>query len=123
MKIKNNSGLKITAIMFTLILTLTGCSTGKTDQELMAEGWVQNPAEQGWIQNPTELGYILPKELPAPVKEGTTEKPYAAVASSINAENLDQYLNRDDVLYIDLRDYKDYAQKHFKNFEDRITEN
>ncbi|GEM_PF-1115058 len=117
MKIKNNSGLKITAIMFALILTLTGCSTGKTDQELMAEGWVQNPAEQGWIQNPTELGYILPKELPAPVKEGTTEKPYAAVASSINAENLDQYLNRDDVLYIDLRDYKDYAQKHFKNFE------
>lgn len=117
MKIKNNSGLKVTAITIALILTMTGCSTGKTDDELIAEGWVQNPAAQGWIQNPTELGYSLQAELPAPAKEGTTENPYTVAAASITAENLDQYLNRDDVVYIDLRDYKDYAQKHFKNFE------
>ena len=42
---------------------------------------------------------------------------YAAGCSSINAENLTEYLNRDDVLYIDLRDYSDYAKKHLRNFE------
>ena len=42
---------------------------------------------------------------------------YAAACSSINAENLHEYLNREDVVYIDLRDYADYAKKHLRNFE------
>jgi len=42
---------------------------------------------------------------------------YAPDCSSINAENLADYLELDDVLYIDLRDYADYAKKHLRNFE------
>lgn len=37
--------------------------------------------------------------------------------SSIDNTNLIEYLGRDDVLYIDIRDYNDYAKKHFRNFE------
>ena len=70
-------------------------------------------------------------ELPAPVDTTKTFKPsnesedteQCAVDStspgcgSINAENLTQYLGRNDVYYIDLRDYEDYAAKHLRNFE------
>lgn len=42
---------------------------------------------------------------------------YAAACSSINAKNLHEYLGRDDVLYIDLRDFSDYSKKHLRNFE------
>lgn len=42
---------------------------------------------------------------------------HAADCSSINADNLDQYLNRLDTVYIDLRDFKDTQSKHFRNFE------
>ena len=69
-------------------------------------------------------------ELPAPVDTTKMYKPskdaaetaceagvYAAACSSINSENLVEYLGREDVLYIDLRDYNDYAKKHLKNFE------
>ena len=60
-----------------------------------------------------------PRQIPAPID--TTKKyvpakdqpeknceagVYAASCSSIGVENLDQYLNRDDVVYIDLRDFK-----------------
>lgn len=45
------------------------------------------------------------------------ENVYSAACSSIGVDNLVNYLNRDDVVYIDLRDYKDYAKKHLKNFE------
>lgn len=76
---------------------LTGCAaTGTT-----------TPEEPG-SEEPVAV------ELPAPSEE---EGNYAADASSINFENLDQYLGRDDVVYIDIRDYNDYAKKHFKNFE------
>lgn len=42
---------------------------------------------------------------------------YTNACAAINAENLVDYLGRDDVLYIDLRDYSDYAKKHLRNFE------
>lgn len=45
------------------------------------------------------------------------EDSYAAGCSSIGTDNLIDYLGRDDVFYVDLRDYSDYAQKHFRNFE------
>lgn len=45
------------------------------------------------------------------------EGSHSAECSSINAENLDQYLDRVDTVYIDLRDYKDTQLKHFRNFE------
>ncbi|MDI9502347.1 MAG: rhodanese-like domain-containing protein [Peptoniphilaceae bacterium] len=42
---------------------------------------------------------------------------YASDCSSVNPDNLIDYMNRDDVLYIDLRDFEDYVKKHFRNFE------
>lgn len=50
-------------------------------------------------------------------EEACKEGVYAAGCSSISVDNLDEYLGLDDVLYIDLRDYSDYSQKHFRNFE------
>ena len=46
-----------------------------------------------------------------------TEDTFLPGCAAINNENLLDYLNRDDVLYIDLRDFGDYAKKHFRNFE------
>lgn len=42
---------------------------------------------------------------------------YAADCSSVNATNLQDWLGLDNVVYIDLRDYADYAKKHLRNFE------
>ena len=42
---------------------------------------------------------------------------FGPTCSAINSENLKQYLGRTDVMYIDLRDYSDYAKKHIRNFE------
>ena len=42
---------------------------------------------------------------------------YSADCSSINKDNLLEYLGREDTVYIDLRDYKDVQQKRFRNFE------
>lgn len=42
---------------------------------------------------------------------------YSPDCSSINKDNLLEYLGRDDTVYIDLRDYTDYLSKHFRNFE------
>ena len=57
---------------------------------------------------------------PDPEKDET--KPCEATiynpgCAAINKDNIDQYLNREDVLYIDTRDYEAYAAKHFRNFE------
>lgn len=73
---------------------------------------------------------VAKKELPAPVDTTLTYKPsedaaetqctedaYVSGCAAINNTNLREYLNRDDVLYIDLRDYSDYAKKHLRNFE------
>lgn len=71
------------------------------------------------------------KELPAPVdttktykpsKDATEEVPceegnFGPTCSAISAANLKEYLNRPDVLYIDTRDYGDFAKKHLRNFE------
>ena len=114
---------KLIALLAAL-LVLAGCSSApaqKTDEELMAEGWVKNPLENGYV--------AAPAELPAPVDTTKTYKNaeekevaceagnYSAACSSINASNLQDWLNRDDVLYIDLRDYADFGGKHLRNFE------
>ncbi len=60
------------------------------------------------------------KALPAPVDTTSPDaatSPFSTSASSINPSNLHEYLGRDDVLYIDLRDFGDYQQKHLRNFE------
>lgn len=45
------------------------------------------------------------------------ENSFSSECSAINTSNLINYLGRDDVLYIDLRNFEDYVKKHFKNFE------
>ena len=62
----------------------------------------------------------MQKMLPAPTDSSKAEAstaPFSTAAASINASNLYQYFGRDDVLYIDLRDFGDYQQKHLRNFE------
>lgn len=113
--------LKKLLVVAVLAASLAACSSGRTDEQLIEAGWVLNPAENG---------YVFHKELPATIDTTKKYKPsadaaevacaagvYSAACSSINVDNLDEYLNRSDVVYIDLRDYKDYTQKHFKNFE------
>ena len=70
-------------------------------------------------------------ELPAPVDTTKTYKPskdadeeipceegnFGPTCSAISNANLTQYLGRTDIMYIDLRDYSDYAKKHLRNFE------
>ncbi len=113
--------LKKLLIIALASLALVGCAKAKTDEELVAEGWVKNP---------TENGFVFQEELPAArdlskkftPSQGAAEvncaaNSYAAACSGIGVANLDKFMNRDDVVYIDIRDYKDYTQKHFKNFE------
>lgn len=42
---------------------------------------------------------------------------YSVDCSSITSANLTDYLGIDGVVYIDARDYKDFATKHLRNFE------
>lgn len=42
---------------------------------------------------------------------------FTNACASVNSTNLHEFLGRDDVLYIDLRDYADYGSKHLRNFE------
>ena len=49
--------------------------------------------------------------------EACTAEVWATGRSSVNVDNLTEYLGRVRFLYIDLRDYNDYAKKHLRNFE------
>lgn len=75
-------------------------------------------------------GVVELAELPAPVDLKKTFKPskdedeipctpasFGPTCSAIDNSNLLEYINRPDVLYIDLRDFSDYMKKHFRNFE------
>ena len=76
-------------------------------------------------------GAAVQAELPAPVDTTKTYKAnkddteetfcepgnFGPTCSAINNANLREYLGRTDVMYIDLRDYADYAKKHLRNFE------
>ena len=100
---KSFMGKKI-IVLFALTLMLAGC-TPATDTKTTAGTGTTVAAEQNLAK------------LPAPLVDEKAEVPYASTNSSITVENLDQYMNRSDVHYIDIRDYEDYATKHFKNFE------
>lgn len=99
------------------LFMLVGCSAP-------AEEPVDNDTPTEEVQTPEV------KELPAPrdttkkykpsedaEETACTEDVYTTACSSIGADNLVEYLGRDDVVYIDLRDYNDYAKKHLRNFE------
>ena len=103
------------------------------DPSLKVEETVAEAAEVK-EETPAEavaVGTVAIKELPAPVDTNRTYKPskdateeipceegnFGPTCSAIGAHNLLEYLNRPDVLYIDTRDYEDYAKKHLRNFE------
>ena len=100
---KSFMGKKI-VVLFALTLMLAGC-TPATETKT-------NAGTDTTIATEQQLA-----ELPAPLVDENAEAPYASTNSSITVENLDEYMNRSDVLYIDIRDYSDYSAKHFKNFE------
>ena len=108
---------KILSVLLAGVI-LTGCASSST-----AAPAATTAAAEATVET-------VAAALPAPVDTTRTYKPtkdgadtaceagvFAADCSSINASNLVDYLGRDDVLYIDLRDYSDYVGKHLRNFE------
>ncbi len=117
--------MKKTLTALLAALMLAGCSGGSAAKSSAA---ASSAASAGSAAS--EAAETVVAELPAPVDTTKTYKPsedaepvactedvYLPGCSAINADNLVDYLNRDDVLYIDLRDYADYAKKHLRNFE------
>ena len=65
-----------------------------------------------------------PAPAPAPVEQKVELPPsqktagdYSFENSGVNAENFMEFMDVEDALYIDTRNFEDYAKKHFKNFE------
>lgn len=98
----------------------------KAEAPAAAEQQADAPAKEAAAATTQELA-----ALPAPVdttktfkpsKDATEEVPctegsFGPTCSAITNENLIQYMNRPDVMYIDTRDHGDYMKKHFRNFE------
>lgn len=106
---------RITLILLALVLMLTACSAPANTNDAGGQG---TQAEGTQVESQQEVEVPDQKELPAPIVADCNEdNPYSPKCSSINASNLHEYLGRDDVIYIDLRNYEDYAIKNLKNFE------
>ncbi len=113
--------MKKLLLALAVLLTLTACTSTNTAVET-------EPAE---TTTPEATEEVVTADLPAPQDtakeykanaEDETTTPctagvYGIDCSSITADNLTEYLGRTDVLYIDLRDYADYAKSHLRNFE------
>lgn len=81
-----------------------------------------SPAPQEKPEEPKLAELPAPQDTTKTYKNGEEEATcelgvYDPACSSINSTNLKDYLGREDVLYIDLRDYTDYAITHLRNFE------
>ena len=116
---------------------MVGCAPTEDDYKNWASenGYVQNPdyagwaSENGYVQNPDyagwaeENGYSKLEVLPAARLEGKTT--YNTADSGIQiapkegsgAKKLVDYLDREDVVYIDLRGGADYNKGHIEGFE------
>ena len=93
---------KVLSLLLILAIVLTGCA------QAQAPAQAPTPDPAPVVQEET------PAELPAAQK---VEGDYTFENSGINHENFLDYMNREDSVYIDLRNYEDYSKKHFKNFE------
>lgn len=89
---------KLLSVLLILSIVLTGCA---------APAAAPTPA-------PAPVQEEKLPELPPSQK---VEGDYSFENSGINHENLLDYLNREDTVYIDTRNFEDYSKKHFKNFE------
>lgn len=102
---------KLLVVLFA-VLMLTACGAPADDNNTAGE--TQNEVAQLPATIDTTKTYKPSKDAEeAPCEAGV----YSPACSSINKDNLTQYLGREDVVYIDLRDYEDYAKKHLKGFE------
>lgn len=86
---------KVLSLLLILTIVLAGCAS--------APAQAPAPAQEEKLA-----------ELPAAQKVAGD---YTFENSGINHENLLDFMNREDSVYIDLRNYEDYSKKHFKNFE------
>lgn len=93
---------KILALSLIALMLLAACAPAASTPPPAA------PSEQEPVVEPVDTS--LP---PAQKVAGD----YSFENSGINATNLRDYLGREDVFYIDLRNYEDYSKKHLRNFE------
>lgn len=88
---------KLFSVVLILAIVLTGCAQAAAPAPAPAPA----PVEQK-------------VELPASQK---TSGDYSFENSGINHENFLEFMDVEDAVYIDLRNFEDYTKKHFKNFE------
>ena len=130
---------KLVLIALLAITALVGCSKAPTEEDYKnwasENGYVQNPdyagwaSENGYVKDPDyagwadENGYSKLEALPAARLEGKTTFNTAdsgiqiAPAEGSGAKKLVDYLDREDVVYIDLRDAGNYNMGHIEGFE------
>ena len=89
------------SLLLILTIVLTGCASAPAPAPTPAPA--PAPAQEEKLA-----------ELPASQKVAGD---FTFENSGINHENLLDFMNREDSVYIDLRNYEDYSKKHFKNFE------
>lgn len=87
--------------------TAAPAATGETTSEVSEAAALPAPRDTSKMYTPGE----------GEEETNCTENTYSTACSSIDQTNLVDYLGRDDVMYIDLRDYSDYSKKHLRNFE------
>ena len=90
---------KLLSVVLILTIVLTGCAS--------APATTPPPAAAPVEEN-------KPVELPPSQKVAGD---YSFENSGINHENLLEYMDNEDALFIDTRNFEDYTKKHFKNFE------
>ncbi len=90
----------------------------ETEQEVTASGTQAAAAkEEAELPPPVDTTKTYQANKDDPTETVCEPGNFGPTCSAINSENLKQYLGRTDVMYIDLRDYSDYAKKHLRNFE------
>ncbi|MCR5230849.1 MAG: rhodanese-like domain-containing protein [Solobacterium sp.] len=114
----------LSALFAVLMLTACGSSAAAPEPKASEAPAAETPAavEEAPAAAEAELPAARDTSKKYTPSEGAdpvdcTEEVFLPGCAAITNENLLDYLNRDDVLYIDLRDYADYAKKHFRNFE------
>ena len=121
------------------LTALVGCAKAPTEEDYKKwaeeNGYVQNPnyeqwaGDNGYVKNPDyagwaeENGYTKKAELPSARLSGKTSYNYTdsgvqlAPAADSGAKKALDYFDRDDIVYIDLRDASNYAKGHIEGFE------
>lgn len=108
------------------VLAFTGCSCGK-DGGMTEEEALKYAEEQGYVKAPAALPAPVDKTKSYKVGSGSNQQTlscdtddtnglYAYDCASITTANLKDYLDREDVLYYDIKNLADYEGKHLAGF-------